>query len=78
MNIFNYYLLCNELKNMKEILFEDYNKHFLNIKPSIEVNETGIKILVNQKDTNQNNRLNSSRSDRILANLFDRLEKQGI
>jgi len=58
---------------MKEIIFEEKSTEFSDIKPIIEIRESGIKFQYPKlrKNTNKTNNL---RFDRILENLFEKLE----
>jgi len=73
LNIFTYYQNCNELENIKEILFEDYSKQFSYIKPAIELNEFGINLeCFHNKTTSTIS--NKIKIDRIISNMFNKLQ----
>jgi len=77
LNIFNYFQTCHEFENLKEILFENYKKNFSNIKPIILIDESEIKSVSEHESLNKN-RFNFHKMDRIIANLFNKLDNNEI
>jgi len=74
LNVLNYFQTLNDFQNIKEIIIEGKSTEFSNLKPTIEIRDSGINFEVEKLKINAN-RNNNFRFDRILENLLEKLRK---
>ena len=71
MSIMNYYKICNNLENMKKILFEENHILFNKIKPNLNRSFSSSE---NNNLFQNTKKKNIYKSDRILNNLFNKVK----
>jgi len=82
-NIFNYFKICNEIKNIKDILFEEHTKQFSDIRPVIELDDSEFgseyaRKAINAYQLNNKNKSYNNKIDRIFTNLLEKLDKKEL
>ncbi len=74
-DVFNYLKICEEFENMKDIVFDDYKIEFAKIRPVFDLDGLGENCERSSDQQNHHSTVNMKKIDRILTNLFRKLQK---